>query len=197
MPKKAWSRIKIISTALAKVGKGPINNTSELDDFGNFAEDIYDAVVPAILAGRYWSFANAVVGLNKLTTTPILDKWKYAYQIPADYLTANGVTPFSDYDIYEDKIYSNVDGLYLDYRFYPDESKFPPNFVMYLINLLAVEYAPAAEVDQETFAKLALDLRKWEGIAVSTSGQAKPNRRVRSSPFLNARSAGYYEPYRR
>jgi hypothetical protein len=192
MPKKVFTKFEIISVALAQIGKGPINSTSELDDFGNFAVAIYNVQVPALLSVNYWNFANAIVELNMLTQSPPIDRWKYAYQLPAEYLKANALLddngyPILEYVIYENKLYTDYTPVKLDHRFYPDESRFSAAFVQYLVYSLAYEYAKPSEVTASVRGELLKTAMAWKSIAIIDSTQTQPNKEIVSRPFIDVR----------
>jgi len=98
-----------------------------------------------------------------------------------------GVHPRVDYEIYEDKLYSNADAVDLDYVFKPDESKLPGYFQRLLEFSLASIFAiPVTDnsTKAEEYRVMAEEqLRK----ARFTDSQARPADAIVDTPFIDAR----------
>ncbi|MFQ5471528.1 MAG: hypothetical protein ACE5FA_01405, partial [Dehalococcoidia bacterium] len=111
---------------------------------------------------------------SQLVAKP-LNEWTYAYQLPADFLVAQFVD-VGDYEIYEDKVYSDQKTLILDYIFKPGEEKLPPYFTKALIYQIAADLAVAV-TEQTTRADFfaALATEAWR-FARNRDSQARPPR---------------------
>lgn len=167
--------ISICSNALVLLGHDPISSFDEEGIGAKVANNFYETVLKAKLAEYTWNFATKQVGLTKLTKKP-LNKWDFIYQLPSDHIRTITVYPHSDYEILEDKIYSNTDNLELDYIFRVDESFFPPLFRETLELYLAAKWAiPVTE--NATNAGIYLDMHtRMMRKAKVIDSQEKPNR---------------------
>jgi hypothetical protein len=134
------SDIEIASNALVRIGVPPISSFSEGGAAGIAAGNLYEPTTRMLLTESRWRFAAAKRKLARLTATP-LNEWEYAFQLPSDLLLMYRVYPNQDYEIYEDKIYSNASEVEVDYLFRPNESLFPAYFQVALEYKLASEFA--------------------------------------------------------
>lgn len=132
-------KMEIIKASMVLIGANPINNTSEGTE-GVVAEVLYESTYRALISSYAWRFATKKTKLSKLTDEP-LNSYKYTYQLPADTILVVGTMHNSDYEIYEDKLYSNWDKLEIDYRFRVNETNLPPHFVTTFQYLLASKFA--------------------------------------------------------
>lgn len=179
--------ISMSSNALLLIGHGTIASFAEGGAGAEVASNLYTTTYENLLTMHRWRFASAKRDLNRLVATP-LNEWTYAYQLPADYLTAIKVYPDVDYEIYEDKIYADVDSLALDYIYKPDESRLPPYFVKLMEFHLAAQFSvPVTDnsTKAEEYRKMYEDqLRRAKFI----DSQARPNDAIVDSPFVEVRS---------
>jgi len=182
------NKSKLMQLAYGYIGR-TFNTSSELGPIGSWASELYDLKVPALLASDYWSFSNTYRELAQLSETPLAE-WQYAYQLPSDYLTANYVTQTLDYYIFEDKLYSNLNEITLNYRFMPENPKFRADFMMYLVYELAADYSLASEA-KDSYQKTLRELAEtWRIKATASSAKATPNRSFRSQPLTSVRGTG-------
>jgi len=178
--------IEICSNALNLIGHGSIASFTEGGAGANIAAALYETTYKDLLSQHRWRFASAKATLSRLVATPA-NKWSYAFQLPADYIVAIYVYPNTDYEIYEDKLYSNMDALDLDYIFKPDESKMPAYFQRVLEFNLAAVFAVAItdnpSKSEEYRRMYDTQLRR----ARFTDAQARPPRAIVDSPFIDVR----------
>ncbi len=179
--------VEICSNALIMVGHGPIASFTDGGAGANTASALYAITYESVLSQHRWRFASAKVALSKLTATP-KNEWSNAFQLPSNYIVATKVYPRVDYEIYEDKIYTNADSIDIDYIFKPDESKLPGYFQRLLEFSLASIFAiPVTDnsTKAEEYRKMTEDQLKR---ARFTDSQARPTDAIVDSPFIDARN---------
>jgi hypothetical protein len=102
--------ISMCSNALLMIGHGTISSFTEGGSGAEAASNLYDSTYESLLSAHRWRFAAAKSQLSQLTDTPLND-WTYAYQLPSGYLMGISVYPNVEYEIYEDKLYSDSNDL--------------------------------------------------------------------------------------
>jgi hypothetical protein len=183
------TKIEIMQLAYGLIGKTFIS-IDDLGSIGNWASNMYDIKIAALLQDDYWPFVNAQRKLNRLSETP-LKGWKYAFQLPSDYLTANYVWETLDYYIYEDRVYCDLNEITLDYRTFPAYSaKFRADFIMYVVYDLALDYSLNSKVGKDYISYLTKQASEWRVKATAAAAKAQPNRSMRSRPMTSVRAAG-------
>jgi hypothetical protein len=140
--------LSICSDALILMGASPLSSFTEGTDAAQACSRLYYDVRDTLI-GRYpWSWSMKKVELGQLVTGPI-NEWTYSYQLPGDMLSgviavfaSNGNTErpmHHGWEIYEDKLFTNLPTIYIDYQYTVSESKMPPYFVHLLKHALAAE----------------------------------------------------------
>jgi len=178
--------IEICSNALNMIGHGQIASFTEGGAGASAAKSFYETTYVNLLSMHRWRFASAKVSLGQLTSEPI-NNWKYAYQLPSNYVVATYIYPRSDYEIYENKLLTNSTEVDLDYIFRVDESRIPGYFQrlveLNLASLFAISVADSSSKAEEFRRMGELQLRR----ARYTDSQARPVDAIPSSPFIEAR----------
>ncbi len=178
--------IEICSNALIMIGHGAIASFTDGGAGANTAAALYETTYESLLSQHRWRFAAAKITLSRVTSSP-LNEWTYAYQLPANYIAGFGIHPRVDYEIYEDKLLSNMDTIDLDYIFKPDESKIPAHFQRLLEFSLASIFAiPVTDNSSKAaeYRKMYEDqLRRAKYI----DSQARPSDAIIDSPLVDAR----------
>jgi hypothetical protein len=178
--------IEICSNALIMVGHGPIASFTDGGAGANTASALYLTTYESLLSQYRWRFASAKATLNKLTATPLND-WPNAFQLPSNYIVGVGIHPRVDYEIFEDKLYSNTDAVDIDYIFKPSETTLPGYFQRLLeFNLASIFAIPVTDnsTKAEEYRKMYEDqLRR----ARFTDSQARPSDAIIDSPLIDAR----------
>lgn len=178
--------ISMCSNALLLIGHGTISSFTEGGAGAEVASNLYETTYENALTLHRWRFASGKAQLSQLVAAP-LNEWTYAYQLPADYLAGIKVYPNTDFEIYEDKLYSNSNEVALDYVFKPDESKLPPYFVKLMEFHLAAQFAiPVTDnsTKSETYERKFMEQLKR---AKFVDSQSRPNDPITSSPFTDVR----------
>jgi len=143
---KNYSDIDIASNALLMIGENPIASFTEDTVAALIAANLYHSTFESLLTLHPWRFASNKATLSRLTAKPT-NQWKYAFQLPADFLVAQHVDQGNhNYQIYADKLYSDNETMVLDYTYKPDESFLPAYFTQLLeLRLAAVFAIPITE----------------------------------------------------
>ena len=179
--------VEICSNALFLIGHGAISSFTEGTLGSQTASNFYTLTYRSLLSVHRWRFAAGKVTLSRLTATP-LNEWSYAFQLPADYINAIRVYPDGDYEIYEDKIYSNANAIDLDYLFQPNESKLPPYFEEALELRLASKFAFPVTANKSTGELYNTMFETQLKRAKFLDSQARPQVDMQYSPFTDVRS---------
>lgn len=178
--------INIASNALVRLGANAINSFDEGGSSGTNAEQLYEPTLHALLTESRWRFAVAKRTLARLVDVP-LNEYSYAFQIPADNLMVIRTYHNSDYEIYEDKIFSNQPTLDIDYIFRPSEGRFPAWFTLLFEFKLAAELCQSVTSNRknaELFEqKYMMQLAKAQ-FADSSQRTIQP---ITSSPYTDVR----------
>jgi len=144
--------INICSRALTLIGAAAISSFNDGTDASSTCARLYPTIKLSLLQMYPWKFATKKVQLARLVAAPV-NEWKYAYQIPGDALgnvdalfvsASAGAGPIpAGWEIYGDRVLTNYETVYIDYRFDPGEDKYKPYFVLLLIYALAANLADA------------------------------------------------------
>ena len=150
------------------------------------ASSFYDTLFPSVLTTHPWRFAMHLRELNQLTEKPILKQWRFAYQLPADYLQLYRMHPVNNnFSIYEDTIFSNFDNpLILEYTARVDPARFAHYFTLLLIYTIAGHMAMMV-TQQEEIAKLwVTEADRQLVFARTLDSQAQPSPVISSNPIF-------------
>lgn len=182
----ATTDVSICSNALLLIGHGTIASFTEGGAGAEVASNLYPTTYENILSLHRWRFASAKAQLSQLVADP-LNEWTHAYQLPSGYLTVIKTYPDSDFEIYEDKLYSDQATVEIDYLFKPSEARLPAYFIKALEFALAAQFAIPVTSNKSTgelYLKMYLDqLRK----ARYMDSQARPPSAILDSPFTEVR----------
>lgn len=176
------NKVSVISRAFTLLGQSPINALSPDNDIHIAVSELYETELRDLLTMNPWRFALTIQELNKLSAVPPIDLWAYQYQISSipEVMKINRVYPLSPYAIYQDKIYSNLTALKLEYIFKPESGKFPEYFTVALIYLLAAKMAILitqnanlasffeAQSEKKIDSALAIDAQQMPNIVIPT-----------------------------
>lgn len=181
------SDIDIASNALVRIGVAPISSFTEGGAAGQAAANLYEPTIRALLTEHKWRFASAKRQLARLVAKP-LNQFSNAFQLPSDLLLMYHVYPSNNYEIYEDKLYSNSSSIEIDYLFRAPEAQFPPYFQLICEYRLASEFALIVTSNRslsETYEMKAIEQVKKARFADS---QGRPPVSVQSVDYLDVRS---------
>jgi len=191
------TKVQIISFAIAKLGNKPISSLENQSDIVNAAVQAFDILLPIILSEQTWRFACKIQQVSQLVTEPIIDNWRYIYELPGDYLKMIRQWPHNySYEIYENRhMYSNVNGpLYIEYMFEPSVFQLPAHFYNYLSLKIAEHLALSNGHNVEFSKKLGADSDSARATALAADAQSRPQSPLASQPIISNRAIGY-APY--
>lgn len=142
------SKFEICSTALVELGEDTISSFTANTAPSKICNQIYPQYIKYLLSLHPWKFTLKKIQLARLTTNPI-NEWSYAYQMPSDMLIMRAlfnsdqtsILPQTNFEIFEDKIFTDETIVYIDYQFQPDESNFPPFFTEFVIAAMSAKLA--------------------------------------------------------
>jgi hypothetical protein len=144
------TKLSICSDALILLGASPLSSFSEGTDAAQICDRLYDDLKDSLVAAYPWSWSFKKTQLARLTPTPD-NEWKYFYQLPGDRLAgiravfnsnSSAARPIQGgWEIYEDKLATSQELIYVDYQFSPLEALLPTYFVQLLKYALAADIA--------------------------------------------------------
>lgn len=136
-----YTSIDLASNALLLIGEETISSFTDDTTAALVAANLYAPTYEGLLTLHPWRFASTKAQLARLVAAPI-NQWKYAFQLPNDFLVAQHVDRGNDnFQIYADKLYTDQPTMILDYTYKPDESYLPAYFTELLEYKLASIFA--------------------------------------------------------
>lgn len=182
----ASSKLDIISAALILIGDRPLTSLTEDTVAATVSANLYDSTYEAALASHRWRFATGKAQLARLTATPE-NEYTYAFQLPSNMLYLTRVFPESDYELFEDNLYSDQKEIKVDYLYKPAESELPAYFVKALEYELAKEFAISITNAMGYFERMSAEaILKWRQARFLDASQ-RPNASIQSNPFVSVR----------
>jgi hypothetical protein len=194
------TKLSMLSAALVLCGEPPMNSLTDKRYGAAVGAALFDMVYENELQGNRWRFACKKAQLSQVNVTPP-NEWQFCFQLPTDMLLPIGiwgVGPDRSYEIYSDKIYTNLTSnpgpinssapvLTFDYMFKPDPATVPSYFSLLITYALAKDMIkPVSESDT---AKTALTqaYNRQRGVAAYADAQGRPNRPLQHNPFVQVR----------
>lgn len=135
------SAIEIISDAFVLLGKQAVSSPLTDNPIFSGVQDIYDRLVPAVLTHHPWRFAIKNFELSQVDEPSPFERWSNVFLLPAEELLIWRTDPIINYEIFENKLYTNQSEVKLEFLFRASESTFPPYFTRYLTFQLAADVA--------------------------------------------------------
>jgi hypothetical protein len=196
--------VGICNEALALLGSKTITALSDDSDKARSCSLLYASTLVQLLGQRTWRFTMRKVQLAQVVTDPI-NEWTYSYQLPTAMMggpkqvfnsVSAGVKPTMNFQIYEDKLFSDDEVVVIDYQIEPTPSKFPVTFRSLLVTALASALAPSI-TEQPDLAEFydvkafgyPQDQRRGGLFAVAAQADAasKPSENFEDSEIVAAR----------
>lgn len=186
-----FTKIDLCSNALLLIGENTISSFTEDTPAALVAANLYELTYESLLTLHPWRFASNKSQLARLTAAPT-NQWKYAYQLPADFLVAQHVDIGNqNYQIYGDKLFTDETTIILDYTFKPDESLLPAYFAelleMRLASVFAVPITESATKSEHYAALADRQLLRAKTIDSQATPSIGPGA-LDGSALINARS---------
>lgn len=181
--------ISISSNALILIGAQPISSFDDPGAGALAASNLYEDTLKRVLSEHYWRFAIKKQKLNRLSQEPI-NQYQFAFQLPTDLISIVTVRPFTNYQVFQTFLYSNVQDLDLDYVFRPAEVDMPVYFTKALEYRLAADFSISVTNDPK---KNELWERKYLqeiSHARSIDSRGTPPVPIVDQPFTDVRFGG-------
>lgn len=182
------TKISIASNALVLIGHEPISSFEDGTTGAVLASALYDTSYSYLLEKHRWRFATKQAQLAKTTDTPLGYKYNNAFQLPIDILYLQLVHRIRDYEIFDDKLYTNHNEVIIDYTFKPKEDKLPAYFIKMFEFYLASQFAvPITDNSSKAqFYSVAYDDARRK--ATNLDSSQRPNQPIRSNPYIDIRN---------
>jgi hypothetical protein len=180
------TKVGLVSKALLLCQETAANSLSD-DRYGvEIGANLFELIYENEVQCNPWRFSMKKATLSRLNLEP-LNQYKYVFQIPTDCLLVRHVYPPTDYEIYGAHLYSDQPSAELDYQFKPEVAALPAYFQMLMAYALARDIVQpitgSAAAVQIMQAKYVIQRDR----ALYADAQARPAKRVVSSPFTEVR----------
>jgi len=180
------SNIQLISNALILLGDAPISSLDEPGAGAIAGANLYESSYRNLLSLHRWRFAVKKAMLSKLSTAP-LSEYSNQFQMPTDIIKLIRVDKGTDFDIFEDKIFSNYDDIIIDYVYRVDEGYLPAWFVKTFEFFLAAQFAiPVTGNSTRAGEYLGMYTQQLK-VAKHIDSSERPAKAIPSNPFMEAR----------
>ena len=181
------SKVDIVSNALLLVGHTAISSFDADQGAGaTVGSALFDSTLQYMLSTTYWRFSVKQQQLSRLSAVPLAN-WQYAHQIPVDSITIHRLTPRCNYQIFEDKIYSNQQDLWADYTYQVGAEALPLYFVKCLEYKLAADFSISISNDVSKKQIWESQYQNEIRIAMAADAKSHPPEAIQDQPFTDVR----------
>lgn len=181
----ASSGITMASNAMVLLGGSSFAAFTEEKTEARIASQLYETSYLSILTSHRWNFAKKKQVLSRLTTPP-LNGYNYAFQIPSDCLYVIDVDSHN-YDIFEDKVFSNAQELSMNYTFRVNEDVVPAYFAKMMEFYLAAQFSIPLTGDLSKADMFEKKFEREARTARHADSTQRPNIGFRDSPYVSVR----------
>jgi hypothetical protein len=183
------SKIDLISNALILIGDSPINSIEDNTRAAQVGANLYDNIVQNELSKHRWGFARRKAQLSLTTDTVIDNEWRSVYQLPTDLITLIKIKPNTDYQIYGDKVYCNLNSaVYCDYIANVTENNWPIYFSKMIEYALAKDFATSIRDSSSSRIEMSNEYIIASRMARFTDSSQHPQTPIVHSPFTDIRN---------
>lgn len=175
--------VSICTSALLMIGADEIESFVDETREAKLCGQIYPTTKLKLLQSHPWRFSLGQEQLAQLSTIPKYE-YNHAYQLPAGFLRVietNNAT--FDYKIFEDKLYTDADEVYVTYQFDPGEEDYPEYFQR-LLELEMSSILSISMLEDLEKAKLFEQMARRQALqARSVDSQSQPNEALEDVNF--------------
>ena len=196
--------VSVCNSALIKLKAKTITAFSDNNSRATICGIEYPILRNSLLTSNRWNFNTGKRQLAQLSTPP-LNEWDFAYQLPSDRLgnpsalynsIQPNASPVVDFEIQRDKLLTNARIMVIDYQFDLEEAAWPPDFLDFVTAALAARIGEAV-TGQRTLAKHWFEIAYGPPSAEGRGGlfqavrtrdsQGAGTEEVEDFPFITAR----------
>jgi len=182
------SKIDLISNALILIGDSPINSLTGNGPAQQVGNNLYDNIVQNELTKHRWGFARRKAQLSLLVDEPLDNDWQSIYQLPSDLLVLIKLNPNVGYQVYGDKVYTNLSQtLHCDYIRNVSESEWPVYFSKMIEYALAKDFASSIRDNPASADRMAAEYVNAYNMARYTDSTQHPQTPILNAPFIEVR----------
>lgn len=134
------SDVSLASNASLLLGSNTITSFTEDTTESRIASNLFEQSYKSILSQFKWRFATKQAVLARLVASP-QSVYDYQFQLPTDLLYLNHPIDINDFEIYEDKLYTNYKEVEIEYVYNISSDKVPPYFATMFEFYLASKFA--------------------------------------------------------
>jgi len=193
------SEILVKQNALILIGQLPIQSLTEDTDQNAVLSARYPVLKKSLLSANPWNFTIKTVQLSN-TGTPD-GRWTQQYDLPSDSVMDGLIAAYAsdderapttlDFVIQDNKLLTNLEEVWIDYRREMDEGDFPDFFVDLICHALASDIVLALSDDDRLADRLLVKTNTMLLAARKLDAQsAPPNNLITRFTLIEARQSG-------
>jgi len=180
------AEISLSSNALLLLGHQPIASFTEGTAGSQVAENLFEHSYKAVLTTYRWRFATKQAKLARLVATPN-NVYTYQFQLPVDLLYLIRAVSVYDYEIYEDKLYTNEESIDIEYTYNVSADKLPSHYAKMFEFYLAAQFSIPITGDLEKAQFYNAKYERALSQAKFADASQRPNQEFEYSPYADAR----------
>jgi hypothetical protein len=180
-------KVEICSNALILLGHKPISSLDEPGAGALLCKNLYESTYLDFLSSNNWNFAKKFVNMNRLSETPLNPNWQYQFQLPTDYVRLDGTVPVANYQIFEDKLYTNNQDIGLNYFYNIKEELLPAYAVRAMEYYMAFVLAVPLTVDANKASLYEAMYTKQSLRSMQIDAQGAPSEGFAINPIADVR----------
>jgi hypothetical protein len=181
------SKLDVINQALSYLGNPMVPSLLAGDPVISAMSQIYDAEKPNLLSWHPWRFATKWEELVPSTTPSPYPRFRYSYDLPADYIQAFDTYYWENYNIVGRHVLANTGPPWKwGYIFDVPDTLFPQYFTLALSHTVAAKAATLLTENPEVAKYWAQQASVQTIRAQNRDGTAVPAQNIRDNPMLGS-----------
>lgn len=181
------SDIQLASNALILLGHNPIASFTEATSGAEVASNLFTHSYRSILTQHRWRFATKQQVLARLSESPE-SVYNYQFQMPVDLLYLIRPVRGKNYEVYEDKIYSNDLEMTVEYIYEIASDRLPSYYAKMFEYYLASQFAIPITGDIEIASYYTQQYEKALIKAKFADSSQRPNDAFIDHPYVDVRN---------